>query len=510
MAEREAVINELAVDALFGFGGQADKGRSYSAKEFPPRMHFLSLGRRRANFPPSDLAWTPSHRAETRVSICCSGRSRSVNCGRKGAHRAAPDLCTVDYPRAPFLHACRLFAGAFRRLGRHVVQPLSTCNMRPERDFVNSPKREENCSLFLNVRRALIALLLITTAISCLGEGLKYAVILSRHGVRSPTWPRALLDRYSPEPWPDWRVPRGYLTPHGRKAIELMGAYYRRWLASEKLLHGGCADAGRIEVYADKDERTIETGRALAESIVPGCAVGTDFKHGSMPDPLFPSGFIPGFELSVKDHHAALDALSYVLGARHTIAPLTASTLAEDFLLEYTDGMPNPGWGRLTKENLFTMLDLHTAYEDRMRKKSAVVRSASSIFEAILASMEQAESGRAVKGAIGKPNGILLVISGHDSNISNLSGLLGISWTLAGYQPDDTPPGGALIFSLWADGSVKLRYVAQSVDQMRNLEPGEPESEEVAIQGCDPCTWDTFQRIAKEKIASGSSRPVRP
>ena len=77
--------------------------------------------------------------------------------------------------------------------------------------------------------------------------------------------------------------------------------------------------------------------------------------------------------------------------------------------------------------------------------------------------MEQAVSGKPLPST---PAGqqALLLLSGHDTNLSNLSGMLGLSWTLPGYQPDDTPPGGALIFTLWRDPAgayfVKVRYTA--------------------------------------------------
>ena len=73
------------------------------------------------------------------------------------------------------------------------------------------------------------------------GRELKYVVIVSRHGVRSPTWDAARLNRYSAEPWPEWEVPPGNLTPHGRELIELMGSYYREWLAGEHLFRAQAA-----------------------------------------------------------------------------------------------------------------------------------------------------------------------------------------------------------------------------------------------------------------------------
>ena len=103
---------------------------------------------------------------------------------------------------------------------------------------------------------------------------LTYVVIVSRHGVRSPTWENSRLNQYSAEPWPEWDVPPGNLTPHGRRLIELMGSYYREWLAGEHLLGTqGCQDAGRIYIRADRDQRTVETGRAFGESLLPGCGI---------------------------------------------------------------------------------------------------------------------------------------------------------------------------------------------------------------------------------------------
>jgi 4-phytase/acid phosphatase len=128
-----------------------------------------------------------------------------------------------------------------------------------------------------------------------------------------------------------------------------------------------------------------------------------------------------------------------------------------------------------------------------------------------LRSIEQAGSGKATPGAIGQAGDAVVLLSGHDTNLSNLSGMLGLSWKLAGYQPDDTPPGGALIFSLWREAgtnrySVRLRYVAQSLDQMRYAEPlslaAPPEGQDVALPGCAAagCPWETARRIIEKAI----------
>jgi len=94
---------------------------------------------------------------------------------------------------------------------------------------------------------------------------LKFVVILSRHGVRSPTWSTEQLNQYSTVPWPQWHVPPGQLTPHGKTLMQLLGAYDRAYLAQAGLLSPtGCADAGHVYFRADPEERTLEIGRALA------------------------------------------------------------------------------------------------------------------------------------------------------------------------------------------------------------------------------------------------------
>src|SRR5262245_57016551 len=42
---------------------------------------------------------------------------------------------------------------------------------------------------------------------------LKYTLIVTRHGVRAPTWTPERLNEYSSSPWPDFGVPPGNLTP---------------------------------------------------------------------------------------------------------------------------------------------------------------------------------------------------------------------------------------------------------------------------------------------------------
>jgi 4-phytase/acid phosphatase len=382
---------------------------------------------------------------------------------------------------------------------------------------------------------------------------LKYALVLSRHGVRSATWETARLNEYSTAPWPDWGVAPGELTPHGRAAVKLMGAWYRSLFSGSGLFNAnGCRDAARIFIHADTGQRTRETGKAFAESILPGCEIPVEVAPGGK-DPLF-SGVGKadpelvgnavrkrlGPEATVlKNHAQAFDALMRILtggGTPHrnlmTAAPdegkgadagippplSIASTFSEVFLLEYAEGLPQSelGWGRLTKENLLQILELHTAYADAARRTPVIARAGgSNLLAHILASLEQAASGKRVAGALGQPDGALAILAGHDTNLSNLSGMLDLSWKVPGQAADDTPPESALIFSLWrdrADGEyfVKLEFVAPSLDQIRRLDPltlaSPPKRVAVSFPACGSpradggCPWLAFRAAVTKAI----------
>jgi len=70
------------------------------------------------------------------------------------------------------------------------------------------------------------------------------------------------------------------------------------------------------------------------------------------------------------------------------------------------------------------------------------------------------------------PRARLVVPAGDDTTLANLSGALGLGWSLPG-QPDPTPPGAALAFELWRNTetgarTVRVRIYAQTLDQLRS------------------------------------------
>jgi 4-phytase/acid phosphatase len=390
------------------------------------------------------------------------------------------------------------------------------------------------------------------------GSELKFVVIVSRHGVRSPTGKTDQLNQYAREPWPTWSVPPGYLTAHGAKLMTLFGAYDREQLAAQGLLSpSGCADAEHIRIVADSDQRTRETGKALAAGLAPGCAIEVTALSEGANDPLFHYSGDGGKHLdkdlasaailgrigaNPKDlteaYRPQLEALEEVLRGSSSaadraktstpapqslfdipvsFAPLrtplgTAATMAENLLLEYAEGMEaqKVGWGRVDIHKLRELVQLHTANVDIMQRASYVARAQSSnLLYHVLKSMEQATEEHPVAGALTRPDDRLLILSGHDGNLAAISGALGLSWMIDGRR-DDTPPGGALVFELWkAHGSaawaVRTFYTAQTLDQMRNATPlslnNPPERVAVFVPGCSradsSCDWKAFQQAVQ-------------
>ncbi len=390
-------------------------------------------------------------------------------------------------------------------------------------------------------------------------DELRYVIYLERHGVRSPTGKAAQYDLYSSGAWPEWPVQPGLLTPHGFHLMELFGAYDRSLLASEGLLQpAGCSSARYITIYADSDQRTRETGKALARGLMPGCDLAVQALPQGTNDPIFhaltDSSAHPGVASAVtavagrlggrpenltSAYRPQLEALDRILAcgkaapghvlrtslfdipARlssgtgdHLVdlkGPLsTASTLAENLLLEYTEGMDKSdvGWGCASDADIAEALSLHAAATDYTQRTPPIARAqASNLMDQIRLSLEQAVSGKPLAGAVGKPSDQVLFLIGHDTNQENLAGLLNLTWIIDGRR-DDTPPGGALVFELWrsrSDGSYSVRtfFTAQTLNQMRASIPltgsESPGKVPVFVPSCgredSSCDFKSFIRL---------------
>ncbi len=329
-----------------------------------------------------------------------------------------------------------------------------------------------------------------------------------RHGVRAPLQGEAAAAHYADEAWPQWSTPASLVTPHGRKAVQLSGEYLRQWLMQQALLpRNGCPAPGGLTVWANTDQRTIDSGALLADALAPGCDVQAGHRAVGSNDPLFrpiEAGAVPfdanaavaaiqretgGPAALLQGHAAELQALQQILGCTKTpcdfarmpstLKPsadgrglalggpidLTSGT-GEVLLLQYAEGMPlsQVGWGRATPERLAQVSRLHALLFDiYARPHYMASRSGAPLAREVLQRF----------GDAGAPK--VSVFVGSDTHIAALSSLLGVHFHLPGYGADDPPPGGALVLGLWRtpDGhrSVRAQYLAQSLDQLRTLAP---------------------------------------
>lgn len=404
---------------------------------------------------------------------------------------------------------------------------------------------------------------------------LEQVVVLSRHGVRSPTKQTALMNAVTPNPWPTWPVPAGYLTPRGEQLVGQMGDFYGQYLRAKGLLPtDACPMDGVVGVWADIDQRTLLTGQALLAGVAPEC--GLKIQHQAdlhATDPLFHPVEAGVCRLDVKQTQESVvqqlgaplntlstryaesySALARVLdfpaspmcaklkaegklcdfatfqpneikvekrGEKISLTgPLAlASTLTEIFLLQYAQYMPTVAWGRLSDkpEDWTTLMQLHNVQFDLMAKTPYIARhKATPLLQAISEVLTHPRDKAISAAALRIPaQNRLLFLAGHDTNIANVAGMLGLNWSLPD-QPDNTPPGGGLMFELWRNPIDQQQYVSikmfyQTRAQLRNMEPLDLKEDpagivSLSIPDCDNkgnerlCRLDLFQKMVAHAL----------
>jgi 4-phytase/acid phosphatase len=186
-----------------------------------------------------------------------------------------------------------------------------------------------------------------------------------------------------------------------------------------------------------------------------------------------------------------------------------ASTAGQTVLLEYVEGKPmnEVGWGRASKADIQAMLRFHPVkFHYEVGAPYIAERYAAPVAKEVLGALSGAE------GAGGK----LTMLVGHDTNIAALRAFFGAHFTAADYPRDDPPPGGAMGFELLKNGAgkryVRAFYTAQTMDQLRELQPLTPSNPPsyayFEIPGCRVageatlCPFETFQKIVDGKLKS--------
>lgn len=370
-------------------------------------------------------------------------------------------------------------------------------------------------------------------------------VLLMRHGVRPPTKNPPMPAGVAAQGWPGWSVNPGWLTERGGRAVTLLGAWDGSQLRANGVLpRTGCPAAGMVKVVADSDQRTIATADKWIAGLASGCAIRNEHKPQDEADPIFgaieaglgtidvaranaeiEAGVGAGGIAAVEARHRALlmklDTIlcgkpggtcgvsrepSTIIAAKANQRPKLggaldrASTAAQILLLEYADGKPmvDVGWGKATADDVAAFAAFH-ALEFRILARPPHVASANlaGILPIIREGLE-APGGAAVT-----------MISGHDTNIANLGGLLDVHWSVPGLATDDPAPGGAIILERLTDSKgehfVRAFYRSQTVPQIRGLTPltatSKPYLGTLLMPGCMArgvpglCTMAQFQSV---------------
>ena len=381
------------------------------------------------------------------------------------------------------------------------------------------------------LKPALLALSLLATVPAAAREpappsGLRIdrVVLTMRHGVRPPTKAPPMPQGVADQPWPAWPVQPGYLTPHGRAGVRLLGVHDRAgWLATGLFPHTGCAD---VRIVADSDERTIETARAYAEAVAPGCTVAIAHRPQDQPDPLFSPiaeravrfdaaaarravqaaagpGGVAGLEARLRPMLARLDAIlcatpaptcgvsreaTGIAPARPDRKPkLTgaldlASTASQILLLEYAEGLPmaEVGWGRATAADIERLSLFHAEEFRLLARPHGVAKANLALLAPLIAQALSEDEGAAVT-----------MISGHDTNIASLGGLLDLHWQVPGLAADDPAPGSAILLERLVDARgqryVRALYRSQTVAQIRTLADPATDAPYVAVLPIPGC-----------------------
>ena len=396
-------------------------------------------------------------------------------------------------------------------------------------------------------------------------DSIQAVIVVARHGVRAPIESEIRSSSYNVQPWPTWPVAPGVLTPHGAAALKLLGEYYRSRYSS--LLQNLSCDHPGIYVEANTTQRTIASAKAMSSALAPECQIDVHYRTSGI-NPLFvpasdgvadhqrvsdatlgrmadqPDWFTHAFArpLAVM-HHVLTDCRGNDCGKSkpdcctmtvkngavslrdtRTDNPVAlGADLAENFLLEYTEGLPmkQVGWGRVNRDDLNDLMEMNTRYHDFMlRTPYGAQVAASDLAVHIRDTISGVASGVAVPGQLGTPQDHLFLLAGHDSNLSWLGGLLRLDWLLPDQTFNATPPGSALVFEIHrsrttSSSTVQVFFISQTLDQIRFLRAlkgaEQPSVAPVFVPGCSgaaPAYACSVEDFAKVVTAAADSRFV--
>ncbi len=349
---------------------------------------------------------------------------------------------------------------------------------------------------------------------------LRKMVMVGRHGVRSASLSKGER-RITPHPWHQWSVGAGQLTERGALLEQYMGCYFRAWLTKAGLFSDDDdRHAADCYVYANTMRRTVETASSFLQGFMPQAGVevvyNKDIAFGDM-DQVFnnastyagsyflakvkaeaeyasgPGGFAAVVD-SMQHNAAILASVLDLAGSPACQQGDTCSlTFPEPYNYLHKDWMPRIRGGRIDLTRL-TAGNFILQHYDAPSPDEGTFGLGISDDDLIrigyikemwcFLSMGTPSVGKdAAHHLLVKLEDVLqddahhfVYLVGHDSNLSSLTGALGVKPYMLPDTPEmKTPLGGKLVLEIWEDEQgeawVGVRYVYQSLRQVMELMP---------------------------------------
>lgn len=405
-----------------------------------------------------------------------------------------------------------------------------------------------SCGWIVRGLLVLLAAVPVLSARAQSGDEVTGVVIVARHGVRTPIESETRSGVFNAQPWPQWPTEPGLLTPHGIDALKRMAEFYKQRYGA---LLKGCSS---VAVESTNVPRTIASAKAAMSVLAPTCEVDVtadltadpasidkaklaDAIDGRMANE--PEWFTRAFARPLAEMHDVLTKCAgckavpdfrtmmiapgaqpvgmmasnapesrrtvVVRDARKENAVALGADFAENFLLQYVEGMPmqKVGWGRVSRAKLDELMEMNTRYHDFMLRTPYYAQQAAG-------PLAQKIADRLRDAPAGGESPRFVYLSAHDANLTWLGGLLRMDWMVSDETFNATPPGSALVFELHHDkakneDTVRVMFVAQTLDQLRNLTPltgaEKPSIAPVYVPGCSgpgpeyACSLKDFAKV---------------
>lgn len=375
-------------------------------------------------------------------------------------------------------------------------------------------------------------------------------VVVLRHGVRAPTSGPAELAPYANRDWHAWPVVPGMLTEHGAQGMTALGARYRRLFAADGTWSGQCDARDQLVIIADSTPRNRASGAALARGLAPDCAAPYLALPETQSNPLFhfgkedkdddlsaaPATWPPAAlaELQsvllgctgddclaqARSHQRKLllDAADDRARAK---ALKQAGSLSENLMLEYAQGFPaaTVAWGQGDEAAIGRLIGLHNLQFDlAKRRMPAAARGGSNLLAHILATLQRAAGMETPVAPLASADARVVLLVAHDTNLAQLGGLLDVDWRDA-RQPDEYPPGGALVFDLVREhgvDSVRLSSWMPTPDALRRADVSRPDAlvrRTLGLPACDgkaSCPLPVFAHWLEQRVDPAAYDPAMP